>query len=317
MADLGDEHVHVGREGWLFLTAGSNNVVGQFSRSGFMRRRVRGWKRLVVERVRRCETLGARYLHVVVPEKLSVYDHRLAPGLRVAVRLSPALRLRRSLFWHRTARRACLDLVTAFRAARDERDLYHRTDSHWSFEGCDLAHRLICAAVGAEPGDLSVEPDQWMERAGDLGDKFDPPVTESWPIRTLPMRAERVHASPIVQVREQAGRAETLHVGAHVIFRNRAEGVDPRRVVLFGDSYSHFAPILLTAHLTQSFAEVHFLWSSSLDWGYLERVRPDIVIGQMAERFMFRVPDDRFDLEAYAKERFGAELAQAGLAAEP
>ena len=316
MSQVGDEHVHVGRDGWLFLTAGSNNVVGQFSRSGYMRRRVRGWKDRVVERVRRCESFGARYLHVVVPEKLTVYDHRLADGLRVSVRLSPALRLRRALFWHRKARRACLDLVSAFRAERDERDLYYRTDSHWSFEGCALANRLICAAVGAVPRDLSVEPDRWIERAGDLGGKFDPPVTEAWPIRTLPMRAERVHASPIVQLREGTGRADTLHVGAHVVLRNRSEGIDPRRLVLFGDSYAHFAPIMLTAFLAESFAEVHFLWSSSLDWNYLERVRPDIVVGQVAERFMYQVPDDRFDIAAYAEERFGAELRAAGITAQ-
>lgn len=96
-----------------------------------------------------------------------------------------------------------------------------------------------------------------------------------------------------------------------MIYRNDAAGTDPRRVVLFGDSYAHFAPIMLTALIAETFAEVHFVWSSSLDWGYVERVRPDLVIGQVAERFMFELPDDRFDLKAYAAERFGTELAEA------
>jgi alginate O-acetyltransferase complex protein AlgJ len=307
----GAEHVHVGRDGWLFLTAGSNNVVGQFSRSRLMARRVRGWRRLVVARVRGCERLGCRYLHVIVPEKLTVYDHKLSEGLRVKVRLSPALRLRRALFWHRSARRACLDLVGAFRAVRDARDLYFRTDSHWSFAGCDTAYRLICAACGAVPKDLSGEPQEWRQMAGDLGSKLTPPQSERWPIRGLQRDAVRVHASPIVELRERTGRADKLHVGAHVIYRNDAAGTDPRRVVLFGDSYAHFAPIMLTALIAETFAEVHFVWSSSLDWGYVERVRPDLVIGQVAERFMFELPDDRFDLEAYAAERFGTELAEA------
>ncbi|KQT47784.1 hypothetical protein ASG52_10995 [Methylobacterium sp. Leaf456] len=308
----GAEHVHVGRDGWLFLTAGSNNVVGQFSRSRLMARRVRGWKRLVIARVRGCARLGCPYLHVIVPEKLTVYDHRL-DGLKVRVRLSPALRLRRALFWHRRARRACLDLVGAFRAERDAHDLYYRTDSHWSFEGCETAYRLICAACGAAPKDLRTEPHEWLERAGDLGGKFTPPRTEPWPIRRIQRDAVRVHASPIVHLRERLGRADTLHVGSHVIYRNASPGTDPRKVVLFGDSYAHFAPIMLTALIAETFAEVHFIWSSSLDWHYLERVRPDLVIGQVAERFMFQLPDDRFDLEAYAAERFGLELQ----AAEP
>lgn len=312
MESLGTEHVHVGRDGWLFLTAGSNNVVGQFSRSRLMARRVRGWKRLLLSRLRGCDALGAQYLHVIVPEKLTVYDHKLSEGLAVKVRLSPAWRLRRSLFWHRRARRACLDLVGTFRSLRDARDLYYRTDSHWSFEGCAAAYRLICAACGAEPRDLSSEPQERREMAGDLGSKLTPPQTELWSIRSIQHHAERIHASPIVRLREQTGRADTLHVGAHVVFRNETPGIDPRRVVLFGDSYAHFAPIMLTAFIAETFAEVHFVWSSSLDWGYLTRVRPDLVIGQVAERFMFQLPDDRFDLDAYAADRFGAELAQAG-----
>ncbi len=312
----GTEHVHVGRDGWLFLTAGSNNVVGQFSRSRLMARRVRGWKRLVIARVRGCERLGSRYLHVIVPEKLTVYDHKL-DGLAVKVRLSPALRLRRALFWHRRARRACLDLVGAFRAVRDARDLYYRTDSHWSFEGCETAYRLICDACGAAPKDLHNAPHAWLERAGDLGAKLIPPQSEPWPIRQVQRDAVRVHASPIVALRERTGRADTLHVGSHVIYRNDAPGTDPRKVVLFGDSYAHFAPIMLTALIAETFAEVHFIWSSSLDWGYLERVRPDLVIGQVAERFMFQMPDDRFDLDAYAAERFGPELAEAEPARAP
>ena len=313
----GAEHVHVGRDGWLFLTAGSNNVVGQFSRSRLMNLRVKGWKRLVIARVRGCRARGARYLHVVVPEKLTVYDHKLSEGLAVRVRLSPALRLRRALFWHPRARRACLDLVGAFRALRDRRDLYFRTDSHWSPEGCEVAYRLICAACGAVPRDLPGAPPERREMAGDLGSKLTPPQTENWPIRSFQRDAVRVHASPIVRLRERTGRADKLHVGAHVIYRNDSPEADPRRVVLFGDSYAHFAPIMLTGLVAETFAEVHFVWSSSLDWGYLERVRPDLVIGQVAERFMFQLPDDRFDLEAYAAERFGAELAAAEPAGKP
>lgn len=312
MESLGAEHVHVGQDGWLFLTAGSNNVVGQFSRSRLMARRVRGWRRLLLSRLRGCDALGAQYLHVIVPEKLTVYDHKLSAGLAVKVRLSPAWRLRRSLFWHRRARRACLDLVGAFRSLRDTRDLYYRTDSHWSFEGCTTAYRLICAACGAAPVDLASEPEERREIAGDLGSKLTPPRSEMWSIRSLRRHAERIYASPIVRLREQTGRANTLHVGAHVVFRNDAPGIDPRKVVLFGDSYAHFAPIMLTAFIAETFTEVHFVWSSAIDWGYLERVRPDLVIGQVAERFMFQLPDDRFDLDAYAAERFGAELAEAG-----
>lgn len=303
--------IHEGYDGWLFLTAGSNNVISQFTRSRAMRKRIAAWARLLVAREKKCRQAGIRYLHVIVPEKLTVYDHKLA-GLAVSIRLSPALRLRRRLFWRPRVRRACIDLVGPFRARRDEADLFHKTDSHWSFNGCQLAYEAICAHFGVHPPvDFGKRPYQDFERIGDLGTKLDPPRSEPSRNHQIQRDAQRIHASPIVLAREAAGQAVTLHVGSHVVYRNDAPEADPRRVVLFGDSYAHFAPIMLTIMLAETFREVHFIWSASVDWAYIDRVNPDLVITQMAERFMQNVPDDRFDLEAYAEERFGAELQTA------
>lgn len=48
--------------------------------------------------------------------------------------------------------------------------------------------------------------------------------------------------------------------------------------------------------------------SAAVDRGYVGRVRPDLVITEIAKRFVNRVQDDAFDLDADVAERFGAEL---------
>ncbi len=113
--------------------------------------------------------------------------------------------------------------------------------------------------------------------------------------------ASRAHASPRVEAYEAAGRAGDLHVGAHVIYRNPSPHADPRTVVMFGDSYAHYAPILLTSLLAESFRELHFVWSSSLDWAYVERVRPDILMVGDGRALPHPPADDRFDLAAFAR----------------
>lgn len=123
--------------------------------------------------------------------------------------------------------------------------------------------------------------------------------------------AVRAYASPIVKSREHLGLGSTLHIGAHVIYRNNRVD-DKRRLLLFGDSFSHWAPIMLTILLAETFREVHFVWSTSIDYGLVDRVKPDIVLTEMAERFMYQTVEDDFDLEAYAQERFGAELSGEG-----
>jgi len=73
---------------------------------------------------------------------------------------------------------------------------------------------------------------------GDLGSAFDPPRRAR--SRTVQMQqdAVRIYGSPIVEAREKAGLLHTLHVGAHVIYGN-TKATDPRRLALFGDSFSH------------------------------------------------------------------------------
>jgi alginate O-acetyltransferase complex protein AlgJ len=308
MPDALAAFIHEGRDGWLFLTAGSNNVIGQFSDTPLMKQRLADWKGLLIARSRRCESLGTTYQHLIVPEKLTVYDH-LLQGLEIDQRLSPALRLRQSLIWHPLVRRSCLDLVTAFRQRCRDEDLYFRTDSHWSFAGRMVAYRALCQSLGAVPQeDLPERPFVVQQFQGDLGGQLEPPQSEPARFYDLQRDAVRHYASPIVEKREADGAINTLHVGAHVIYRNASPAADPRRLVLFGDSYAHFAPSMLTIMLAETFREVHFVWSTSIDWRYVERTMPDILVTQIAERFMFQVPDDGFDLDAYCAERFGAEL---------
>jgi hypothetical protein len=300
--------IHEGRDGWLFLTAGSNNVIGQFSDTPVMKQRLLDWKALLIARSRRCESLGTTYQHLIVPEKLTVYDH-LLEGLKIDQRLSPARRLRQSLIWHPLVRRSCLDLVTAFRERCRSEDLYFRTDSHWSFAGRMVAYRALCEALGATVrDDMPERPFDEQRFQGDLGGQLEPPQSENARFYLLQRDAVRHYASPIVHKREAAGIINTLHVGAHVIYRNASPNADPRRMVVFGDSYAHFAPSMLTIMLAETFREVHFVWSTSIDWRYVERTMPDILVTQIAERFMFQVPDDTFDLDAYVAQRFGAEL---------
>ena len=132
----------------------------------------------------------------------------------------------------------------------------------------------------------------------DLGAKLDPPVRETMRVREVQRDAVRVFANPLVEGHEARGTAADLHVGAHVVFRNESPAADPRTLMLFGDSCSHFHPIFLTGLLAESFRELHFVWSANLDWAYIERVRPHLLLVEVAERFLARVPTDRFDVAA-------------------
>lgn len=314
MTKIPTEYIHEGKDGWLFVISGTNNPFMQYKRTMKMRKVLRSWKHLIRERYKRSGKMGIRYVHVVVPEKLTVYDSKLR-DLTIDTNLSPALRLRRSLWFHPNVRHACLDLVRPFRAVRDARQIYFKTDSHWTFEGRLVAYRIICEALGAAPrADFEERPAAERAVAGDLGMALRPPRREKARFRQLQRDAVRSYASPIVLAREAGGRALDLHVGANVVYRNESAQADGRTLVLFGDSYSAWDASMLTIMLAETFREVHFVWSASVDWSYVERVKPDILMTEIAERFMWKEQRDTLDLDAYVRERYGGELESSAAA---
>ncbi|UMY17176.1 hypothetical protein MMB17_21435 [Methylobacterium organophilum] len=297
--------VHAGRDGWLFLTGGSNRVLEQFGPDGFPRARLWEWRRRLVERVRLCAALGIRYAHAVAPEKLTVLPE-LTAGLPYDPRRAPVRRLARWLHLS-PARGAWIDLLGALRAARSGPDLYLRTDTHWTFAGCEVAYEAILRHLGVPPRrDIARRriPESVPHFAGDLGSKFSRPRAETALGTRFVSQARRVHANAFLLGFEASGAVRDAHLGALAVFRNEDPAADPRRLVLFGDSYcqhSAMSPVAtLTPFLADSFREVHFLWSPSIDWDYVRAVRPDFVIGEIAERFMIEVPPRNAPIERLA-----------------
>ncbi|CAX24662.1 MAG: hypothetical protein MIN69_16995 [Methylorubrum extorquens] len=297
--------VYEGRDGWLFLIRGNNRVLEQYGRPGVSRRTLWRWRRIIETRMRRCARLGASYLHALAPEKLTVYPE-LAEGLAFDPARAPALRLARWLTAS-PGTRAWVDLTGAFREAKDGPPLYLRTDTHWTHQGCTLAYRTILARMGVPPRD---DIEARRERialpfTGDLGLKFMPHRSESAEGSAIASEARRIHANDLLLEMEALGRGGDAHLGAHAVFRNDDPGADPRRLVIFGDSYAQHTPhspvATLTALFADTFREVHFLWSTGIDWHYLDAVRPDFVLGEMAERFVIDLPPHGIRIERLAE----------------
>ena len=89
------------------------------------------------------------------------------------------------------------------------------------------------------------------------------------------------------------------------MYRNE-NAPNSQKVALFGDSYCGVDQSLLTGLVAQTFREVHFFWSNSIDYGYITETKPDIVLSELAERFVKRVPDDKRDLRPFAVTRHAA-----------
>jgi len=297
-----------GREGWLFLWDGSNDVHRYYMEPGFFgATQTAGWVSLLRDRAGRCARMGMQYRHLVVPDKISVYPQHLPVPLPHYA-CHPAAQFSRAF----SDDSLYVDILPDLRghrgnwAERVERGggdaagpdaFFFKTDSHWTFEGCQVGYLRLCESLGVTPCDLSkARPGPGKEMALDLGAKLSPPVLEHARFGRVLRLAKRQADNEMVRYNEREGFAKGAprFVGCMVHNHNDQPQAIAKRVVLFGDSFCEFRPHLLTAMLSETFRDVHFVWSTSLDWDFIAALKPDIVITEIAERFVNRLPKDDF-----------------------
>lgn len=308
--------VHVGLDDWLFLSGGSNEVLKYYATPDFFNQAKSVWLELLRSRREKAEQRGIIYRHMTVPDKLSIYQEFYRDPL-LYLENPPTAALPRLLSGQPDAaalQPLLIDVKARMLAAKaGGAQLYFKTDAHWTFEGCWEAYLALCASLQAAPNHSFLEAQTTTGNLFlDLGSKLSPPVSEPYVVKHFIKGAQRTFANELIayKERENAHDAPGLHVGSHIMFRNESTATDPRTIVLFGDSYSEYRTHMLTGLLAETFAETHFIWNASIDWAYVDRVKADIVVTEMAERFMNLVPNDTLDVHAFARERMAAFLAQ-------
>jgi alginate O-acetyltransferase complex protein AlgJ len=285
--------VHEGKDGWLFLRGGTNFVSSLYSRdSGNLPdARIALWRELIERRTARCKALGIECVHVVVPDKLTIYGDFQAEPL-VDPDQAPAIRLARQL-QSSPALDSYLDLVGPMRAQRETWDIYWRTDTHWSPEGCHLAYSALCDRLRLDPeGDLLDRPHETLSAPMDLGGRVEPMKWETVRKYDFARKASRVWTNRVTRYLEDPAYQEEIHVGARSRFCN-PDARNRKSVLVVGDSYARPGPEALTGMLAETVRSLEFVWSSEIDWFMVMKIRPDILIVEIAERFLALLPKDR------------------------
>lgn len=304
-----DNDVHVGSKGWLYLVGGNNSLLDYYTVPGsFTSSLISEWDSLLRMRCSYFKQREISYLHIFVPNKLTIYPEYFRGELK-NFSAHPINAFFNGVLLNEncTYLQAVVNSLPYFNRQKEKHQLYWKTDTHWTFHGCYCAYELICSKLGITANsELLHRPFVEGLLALDLGAKLNPPVKEEARFYEIIKNAERIYANELVIYKEanQLLNEISLHIGSNVVYRNESSS-NNKKVVLFGDSYSEYRPHLLTGMLAETFEEVHFIWSTSIDFEYVRKIKPDIVITEIVERFMPTVPIDDFDLEQYVGEKLG------------
>jgi len=295
--------VHEGKDGWLFLIGGTNSVIDLYQhKSSFTEEHVKAWADLITTRAAFAAEVGADYQHLAAPEKLTVM-HKYFAGDIENIGNSPINQMHSKC---PEIRKHFINVLPLYERQQDDFLLFWKTDTHWSFVGCFSAYQQLCARLGvASRADLLQYPFGEAHCLLDLGAKMTPERREDVRFYRLAKDAHRVYANPMVRFKEEQKllNENSLHIGSHVVYRNESDKAVDKCVVLFGDSFSEYRPHLLMGMLAETFCEVHFIWNAAIDREYVALLRPDILVTELAERFMVSVPTDQLCIQTFSAER--------------
>ena len=266
-----------GREGWLFISNDTNDVLGQHTgRVRMGGEQLERWSDLLRARMSLTHEVGARWLCVVAPDKEAVYSEFLPADLVP----SPRRPVHQFLDLAERIRAPVVYPLAELRAAKGDRLLYTRTGTHWNHVGAFCAYRLTCAELsrrGVEPHVVAPDAVTWRD--------FEHP-REGESIRAL--------------VRPQVGRIvfdnRVFNHGRIIVFE-RDDGVGPSAVA-FSESFGR----QLLVFLKESFRRLVFVHTSTMPREILEREAPDVVLSFPTERFLIQPPSDAAAMQQVADE---------------
>ena len=248
----------------LFITGDSNHINEQHQgRLPIPLPRQEAWLTLLRDRAAISSTVGADFLFVLAPDKQSVYRHLLPPSYTTR----PATFLCQNP--------AVIDVAPALAALAQATDVYPLTDSHWNHVGAFVA---ALAVQSRQQHNLPDILQRWGEttNSGDLGKKLDPVEQSSRPVAKFRNAAVLLHDNMV----PNNGRIR-------IFARPMTAGAEPRRLLFFGDSFSYELMEFLKEFHDVT-VQVH---SAAMDHTLLAAFRPHLVITELTERFVFRLPE--------------------------
>lgn len=281
-----DDSAILGRDGTVFLIGGSNNVIGQYSPDCDDAEQIGPrWLDMIVQRKRQLADLGAKYIHIFIPEKISTLPDLFPSEISTPTRLITFIEN------NILETDAASSVMSGFKILIEHpnRNLcYSKLDSHLSPTGTfEIFRAILREKFRFEVPDY--EFSFGRKKLGDMAHRMTGYYTPetSYEIDTSILPEFTKHAVLQKELIPEQGLK-----GITQVWRNESAPIDAR-VVVFGNSYFSFernGQSGLSWWFARYFKEFHFIWTNEVEFDYVESTRPDVVLWQGVERFATVLP---------------------------
>lgn len=268
------DKVLIGKNNWLFLQNDTNRVVEQNQGSlvltpeGYLK-----WVRTLQARKSILKSQGIQYYFLVAPNKECVYPEYLPNDYnindeRIINQLIRQCKIREI---------EILYPLEIFNLYKSEKDLYSPINTHWNGAGGFVAYDFLMHKMKIDTRILTWEDIYYREAviSEDLGNKLIPKQSASfiW---------GRVHNAQAQTIFDN----EVVNSGRQQITLNKNSSLPT--AVIFHDSFME----VMLPYLMESFSKIYLFHTPNVDYDIIEKIKPDVVISEMVERFLAQIPID-------------------------
>jgi hypothetical protein len=273
-----DRSAVVGRDGWCFIYEGSNNYRDAYHDTELASLGDE-WAKLIEQRQRVCDSLGIKFLQLVVPNKATLMPENFPEPLGAGITII----FQRLLEAAPNANLICPVENMRKPGVRDA--LFRCNDSHLTVAGNVLLAELMLDAVGISPVDVPCVEIIKINHVGDLGSKFQVPVVESF--FAPQFEVGLLDRSKIEKTHEIILDGFN---GIQQYFHNPSAPIK-QTLLVFGNSFFERTPSWgISPFMASLFKSFHFIWTPDFDIELITNLQPDIIIGQTCERFLNKLP---------------------------
>jgi alginate O-acetyltransferase complex protein AlgJ len=282
--------VITGREGWLFYS-GERMIENYRGMTRFETKELKDWQSLLESRRDWLARRGIRYLFVIPPNKDSVYPEYLPEWM---TKIRPTTKLDQFLAYMKTNSTVeILDLRPVLLEAKKNCPVYLFTDTHWNLYGGFVAHQELVRTLKRQLPELAPLPLEAFVKTihddpqgGDLARMLG--QEQTLPEKNNPSFAPR----PPLQALSITSDLNLIPGKKWNKFTDPAVTENPNckgRAIIFRDSFSgNWIPFL-----GYYFNKVFYLWEYNWEPAFIEQQKPDVVIDEMLERFLYKERPDK------------------------
>ena len=276
----------VGRDGWLFYNL-EGALEDYLNVMPLTEKDLAEMTRVQTQRRDWLAARGIDYLIVVAPNKERVYPEFMPPQLRPR---PTASRLDQILPRLRQAGLAVLDLHEPLTAAKASHRTYMKTDTHWNrFGGLVGASAIVEALRPRHPNLAALDVGAYAvveedRPGGDLAEMLLLP--DVWRERDIvaqkrgPWLAREAAPGAYPDPADHADRARAAM---------ETDRPDWPRAVFFHDSFARG----MQPYAAEAFSRSVFLWTHAFAPEIIEAERPDVVVFEVVERYLFALLVER------------------------